>query len=160
MKDYSATSIASLQGKLCLESNYSNQVYVICLSFSSNLKKKSVDEWNCLEYFAWAFSINRCVGLKRKCILKTQESRALGKRVIPCLSMKECSIASATALQNEEYSIIPTQQDMGFVTEWIYNFLILSPLSLFPISRVLSDISLREKYLQDKPALWRAMGTQ
>lgn len=85
--------------------------------------------------------------------MKTQESRALGKRVIPCLSMKECSIASATALQNEEYSIIPTQQDMGFVTEWIYNFLILSPLSLFPISRVLSDISLREKYLQDKPAL-------
>lgn len=60
--------------------------------------------------------------------IETQKSRALGKRVIPCLSMNECSIASATALQHEEYSIIPAGQDMCFVTEWIYNFLILSPL--------------------------------
>lgn len=52
-----------------------------------------------------------------------------------------------------------TGQDMDFATEWIYNFLILS-LSLFPISTVLSNISLIEKYLQDKPALWRVMGGQ
>lgn len=32
MKDYGATSIASLQGKLSLDNNYSNEVYVICKS--------------------------------------------------------------------------------------------------------------------------------
>lgn len=49
-----------------------------------------------------------------------------------------------------------TGQDMGFLTEWIYNFLILSLFSLFPVSRVLSNISVIEKYLQDK----HVMGAQ
>lgn len=122
----------------------------------------SVDERNCTEYFAWDFSINRCVGLKWKYILTTQKSRVLWKRVIHCLSMKECSIGrSCHSIKKWGIQHCSTLgRTWALLTESIYNFLILSLLSLFPISRVLSNNSLTEKYLQDKSALWRVMGAQ